>query len=66
MSKRVIFAEFDWKDHILFKYENGGVTPKSFIVELVKRTCLRVSTNIFSGRRSIRFSETNDHTSLRG
>ena len=41
-----------------FKYKNGGVRPKSFIVDLLKWSCLRLNTNRFSGSRCILASGT--------
>ena len=40
--------------------------PKSFYIELLKWSCLRLSINIFSRSRCIRVSETSHHRSLRG
>ena len=37
----------------LFKYKNGGVETKNFIVELLKWSFLRFSRNIFFGTRCI-------------
>ena len=49
-----------------FKYKNGEVGPKNFMVYLLKRSCLRVSRNIFFARRCIQDSEGSHHRLLKG
>ena len=49
-----------------FKYKNGEVGPKNFMVYLLKRSCLRVSRNIFFARRCIHDSEGSHHRLLKG
>ena len=57
---KVVFAEFEWR-YQFFKHKTGGVGPKSFIVLLLKWSCLRLSRNIFSGICWIKASETSHH-----
>ena len=60
-------GRFCWvcvKSPQFFKYKNGGVEPKNFIVSLLKLSSLRLITNIFSGCRWINVSETTHHRSL--
>ena len=45
--------------------KNGGVAPLTFTVELLKRSCLLPSRNIFSGRKFIRGPETSRYICLR-
>ena len=49
-----------------FKYKNGEVGPKNFMVYLLKQSCLRVSRNIFFARRCIHDSEGSHHSLLKG
>ena len=50
----------------LFKYKNGGVGPKYFIIYLLKWSCLRLSRSISFGSQCIRASEDNHRRCLRG
>ena len=64
VSERVVFAEFDWKYHF-FWYKNGEVGPTNFIIWLLKWSCPRLSTDIFSGGRCIHVSERSQCSFLR-
>ena len=48
-----------------FKYINGGLGPKTIIVELLKLSCFRLSRNKFCGIWCIHVSETRHQRSLR-
>ena len=50
----------------LFKYKNGGVVPKDFIVSMLKRFCLRLRRNLFLRSRCIHISERSHCRFVRG
>ena len=54
VSERVCFEEFVWKYHNFFKYKNRRVEPTNFTVSVLKRSCLGLSRNMFSGGWYIR------------
>ena len=61
----LFFLHLTW-NITFFKYKNGGVGPKNFIVELLKSIFRRLSGNIFLGSRSIRICEKSNYRLLRG
>ena len=50
----------------LFKYKNGGVVPKDFIVSMLKRFFLRLRRNLFLRSRCIHISERSHCRFVRG
>ena len=63
MSDRLAFVQFEWK-YQLFKYKNGGVRSKNFLLELLKWSCPTLCRNIFLGNRCKSVSETSHHRCL--
>lgn len=51
------FCRIRAKVPLVLKIKNRGVEPKSFTVELLKRSSLALSKNIFSGRECVHVSK---------
>ena len=64
MSEKVVFVEFEiiFLNIKIWEWD----LAKNFTSFVLKRFCLGLSRNIFSGSRCMRLSETSHHRCLRG